>query len=253
MCVSIASAVLAVGTTSAVNATSVTFSGSGISNASGQLLAASASFQTSGTNLIITLTNTSTADVTLQPDILTAVFFDVSGPLLGLGSGSAVVPNTSSVLFGGTDPGGVVGGEWGYAEGISGALSGATGGLVTENYGISSAGFGVFGGATFPGSDLDPPPALNGVNYGITSAGDNPLTGQSAVTGANPLIKNQVVFTLTGLPVNFDPMTSITRVFFQYGTALVPTDPGFEGDVPGPGALTLLVLGGLGMRRRSRR
>jgi len=239
--------------TSPALATSVTLSGSGISNASGALLSASATFQTSGTSLIITLTNTSTADVLMQPDILTAVFFDVSGPLLGLNSatGSAVVPGTSSVLFGGTDPGGVVGGEWGYAEGISGALSGATGGLVTENYGISSSGFGVFGGATFPGSDLDPPPGLNGVNYGITSAGDNPLTGQSAVSGSNPLIKNQVVFTLNGLPLGFDPSVSITRAFFQYGTALVPTDPGFES--PTPGVLAVFAIGGLGMRRRSRR
>ena len=240
--------------TAAANATTVTYSGSGTSNVSGELLSASATFQTSGTSLIITLTNTGLADVTLQPDILTAMFFDVSGPLLGLDSttGSAVLGGGSSVLFDAPPAGGVVGGEWGYAEGISGALSAGTGGLVTQNYGLSSAGFGVFGNPTFPGPNLDPPVALNGVNYGLTSAGDNPLTGQSAVTGDNPLIQNSVVFTLNGLPMNFDPSTMITSVWFQYGTALVPTDPGYEGDVPAPGALSLLVLGGLGMRRRAR-
>src|SRR5689334_25036971 len=120
------SAALALAATSVAGATAVTFSGSGISNATGALLSATAKFEVSGTNLVITLTNTSAADVLQQPDILTAVFFDVSGSLLNLNSmaGSAVVPGTSSVLFGGTDPGGVVGGEWGYAEGISGALSG---------------------------------------------------------------------------------------------------------------------------------
>lgn len=232
----------------------ITFSGSGISGASGAQLSASAQFDTSGSNLVITLTNTSTEDVLLQPDILTAVFFDVGGALLGLDSmsGSAVVPLGSIVLFGGTDPGGVVGGEWGYAEGIGGALFGATGGLLNQQYGISSSGFGVFGGPTFPGSNLDPPGALDGLNYGITSAGDNPLTGQSAVTGSSPLIKNSVVFTLAGLPVNFDPSTQISNVWFQYGTALTPTDPGFEGNVPGPSAMSLLALAGLVARRRTR-
>ena len=229
-------------------------SGSGTSIVTGANLSASTNFEVFGNNLIITLTNTGTEDVLQQPDILTAMFFDVSGPLLNLNSmaGSAVLGVGSTVFFGGTDPGGVVGGEWGYAEGISGALSAATNGLVTENYGISSAGFGVFGAATFPGNDLDPPPALNGVNYGITAAGDNPLTGQGAVTGANPLIHNQVVFTLVGLPNGFDPSTMITSVFFQYGTALVPTDPGFHGDVPGPGGLAVLALGAFASRRRSR-
>lgn len=156
------------------------------------------------------------------------------------------------VLFDAAPAGGVVGGEWGYGEGISGGLSANSGGLLTYNYGISSAGFGVFGGATFPGPNLDPPAALDGINYGITSAGDNPLTGQSAVTGANPLIQNQVVFTLTGLPMGFSLGDLGQTVWFQYGTALSPSDPGYPG-IPAPGVLSLLILGGLGMRRRSRR
>jgi hypothetical protein len=237
------------------HAAAIMFTGSGISGASGSMLSASAEFTTSGSNLVITLTNTSNEDILVQPDILTAVFFDVSGGLLGLSSatGSAVVPLGSSVLFGGTDPGGVVGGEWGYGEGIGGALFGASGGALSQQYGISSAGFGVFGGATFPGSNLDPPAALDGLNYGITSAGDNPLTGQPAVTGSVPLIQNSVVFTLTGLPGGFDPSLRISNVWFQYGTALTPNDPGFIGiPVPAPGALCLLALAGLAGCRRSR-
>src|SRR5262249_35125939 len=142
-------------------------------------------------------------------EILTAVFFEISGPLITLtpATGSAIVPVGSSVLFGGTDPGGVVGGEWGYAGGIGGSSPNGA------RYGISSSGFGIFGAANFPGSNLSGPTALNGVDYGITSAGDNPLTGQSAVTGSNPLIHNTVVFTLPGLPGGFDPSTSISNIF----------------------------------------
>jgi hypothetical protein len=236
-------------------ATPITFSGSRTSPVSGQLLAASVSFAVSGNSLVVTLTNTSTADVLQQPDILTAVFFNISGPTLTLNSmaGSAVLNTGSTVLFGSSDPGGVVGGEWGYLAGIGGALSSGTGGTVTDNYGISSSGFGVFGNATFPGSDLNPPPALDGVNYGITSAGDNPATGQSAVTGSNPLIQNSVVFTLPGLPNGFDPSASVTGAFFQYGTSLTPTDPGIPGTTPAPGAAVLLGLGGLAAAKRRRR
>jgi hypothetical protein len=235
-------------------ATQIVFTGGGTSAASGMPLAASASFDVSGNNLVITLTNTSTGDVLQQPDILTAVFFNVRGPVLGLSSaaGSVVLASGSTVLFGGTDPGGVVGGEFGYREGISGALSAATGGTITENYGVSSSGFGVFGGATFPGSDLDPPPALDGINYGLTSQGDNPATGQSAVTGDRPLIKNSVVITLVGLPSGFDPSASISSCFFQYGTALeAVNDDGLRG-LPAPGTFAVLGLGGLLISRRRR-
>jgi hypothetical protein len=252
-CAFIAALIVSVSLASDVQARSVTHQGSGISNVSGALLSASAEFEIVGSDLVITLTNTGLEDVLLQPDILTAMFFDVSGPLLGLNSGlgSAVLPVGSSVLFGGTDPGGVVGGEWAYAEGISGALSLPTAGQVTQNYGISSVGFGVFGGATFPGSNLQGPGAVDGLQYGITSAGDNPLTGQPAITGVNALIQNSVVFTLAGLPVGFT-LDQISNVFFQYGTALVPTDPGFPGDVPAPGALVVFLAGAIGMRRRAR-
>src|SRR5262245_20520295 len=94
-------------------ATPVTFTGSGTSAASGANLSASATFDVVGGNLTVTLTNTSNDDVTVQGDVLTAVFFSVSGPALGLNSmaGSAVLAPGSGVYFGGTDPGDVVGGE----------------------------------------------------------------------------------------------------------------------------------------------
>lgn len=115
-------------------------------------------------------------------------------------------------------------------------------------YGISSAGFGLFGPSTlFPGGPvLTSPTEPDGLNYGITSAGDDLSTGNSAVTGQQPLIKNEVIFTLN-CPVGFSE-SMIQSVYFQYGTALY--EGGFE--VPAPGSMALIGLAGLAAGRRRR-
>lgn len=217
------------------SATAITFNGSSGS------LAASVTFDTSGTDLIVTLTNTSINDVLVPADILTAVFWNVNGDPLSLTRTSAVLNAGSSVVFGSTDPGNVVGGEWAYKSGLMGAPFGTT-------YGISSSGFGLFGpGDVFPGTNLQGPADPDGLQYGITSAGDNTGTGNTPVTGTNALIKNSVVFTLSGLPKEFDPSESIKGVVWQYGTAL--DEPHFP--EPATGGL-LLLAGGVLLRRRSR-
>ncbi len=206
-------------------------------------LSASANFTIVGGNLQVTLTNISANDVSIPGQVLTAVFFDIAGvgPLTPV---SALLSGGSTVFFDAAPPGGIVGGEWAY----SGSLAGAPGG-ATE--GISSAGFGLFGGPNFPGADLDPPAAINGLNYGITSAGDNPLTGNAEVTGNVPLIHNSVVFTLSGLPAGFVLDGNLLHVSFQYGTALTETNL----QVPEPATLLLLGSGLIGLaawRRRIR-
>ncbi|HBS29126.1 MAG TPA: PEP-CTERM sorting domain-containing protein [Phycisphaerales bacterium] len=202
--------------------------------------AASVEFVASGTNLVVTLTNTSAADALVPVDILTGVFFDIAGAPV-LTRSSAVVAMGSTVHFGPTDPGGVVGGEWAFKGALVGAPWGA-------DFGISSAGLGLFGpGDRFPGSDLQPPPSPDGLQYGITTAGDNPATGNAAVTGGGALIQNAVVFTVSGLPLGFDPMLAISGISFQYGTAL--SEPNI---VPGPAGLALLAAAGLGWTRRRR-
>src|SRR5262249_38071850 len=146
-------------------------------------------------------TNTSDGDVLMPVDVLTAVFFDVSGPALSLTPTSAVLNGGSTVFFGTTDPGNVVGGEWAYKGGLVGEPAG-------DHYGISSTGINLFGpGDRFPGNNLQGPDSPDGLQYGITSAGDNPATGNSPVTGDNALIQNSVVFHLSGLPAGFDPST----------------------------------------------
>ena len=207
-----AAAVLAAGISGA-NSSPLTVTATGTNSATGQALAASATFAVSGTNLIVTLTNTSVADVLAPSDVLTALYFDISGnPTLT--ASSAVVAIGSSVFFGSTDPGSVVGGEWAYATGLSGTPD-------HQTRGISSSGIGgIFGSPDFPGSNLQGPAALDGLQYGITSAGDNTANGNSAVTGGNALIKNSVVFTLSGVNADFNPATLISNVAFQYGTSI---------------------------------
>jgi hypothetical protein len=224
------------------SAAPITFTGS-----SGQL-SASTTFDTVGNSLVVTLSNISTYDVLAQNSILSALFFDISGPQLNLspGTGSALLAPGSVILFDTLDSNGNpltsnVGGEWSYLAGISSQTT------FGQNYGISSSGFGIFGNANFPGPDLDPPAAVNGINYGLTSAGDNITTGQSAVTGTRPLIKYSVIFTLPGLPNGFDPSVSIANVSWQYGTSLgtsVGGDPTVYGTpVPEPTSGALLLAG----------
>jgi hypothetical protein len=219
----------------AAQAMPVLFEGIGTGALSGTV--ATALFEQSGANLVVTLSNVG-ADVLVPTDVLTGVFFDLAGSPT-LTSASAVLAPGSTVQHGTSNPGGVVGGEWGYGHGLSGAPRGAT-------QGISSTGLGLFGGATFPGTNLEGPAALDGLQYGIVSGNDDPTTGNAPVTGGYALIQNSVVFTLGGLNANFDLSTGISKVSFQYGTALA--DPNLEGHktavpVPEPASAALFAVG----------
>ncbi len=202
-------------------------------------LGATAEFVRSGSDLIVTLTNTGTADALVPTDILTAVYFNVDGnpPLTRT---SALVPLTSDVFEIGTGtlvtPGDrVVGGEWAF--------------LITD--GISSTGLGVFGpGDRFPGANLQGPDSPGGVQFGIIPAADNLLTGNGGISGER-LIRSAVVFTLAGFSA--EPDGAISNVVFQYGTAL--DEPQYGGDIPEPSSFVLAAIGlvGLVVWRRRRR
>jgi hypothetical protein len=186
--------------------------------------------------LTVLLENTSMNDVMVPTDVLTAVFWD---PTANLTPVSATLPLGSFVKFGGVDSEGGVGGEWAYKSGLSGTPGGAV-------LGISSTGVDLFGKKNLfpPGENLQGPASVDGLQYGITSAGDDFATGNSPVTGDNALIKNSVLFKLMiGDGTGTYDLAGIENVNFLYGTSLgeVPNVP--EPTTVIAGALLLLPFG----------
>jgi hypothetical protein len=231
------------------NASSITYS------ISSGVRSAEATFTTTGNFLTVVLTNTSTDDV-MQPDqVLTAVFFDWAPPPAypgGFTPVSALLTSGSQIHYGGTNTTNV-GGEWAYREDASGIP------LTSPGPGVSAAGFGLFGDPNFNGSNLQGPVSVAGLEYGLTSAGDNLSTGNTPVTGGtqnNPtaLVKNSVTFTLDA-GLDLDGFTErIFNVRFQYGTSL--NEPQFL-VVPLPPAAwaglgSLACVGVVGIIRRRR-
>jgi hypothetical protein len=217
----------------------VAYTGSGTGGRS-----ASATFTQTGETLTVTLTNTG-GDVTDPTQVLTGVFFNVAGdPTLGktsalLGAGSTVLFAPASAVTGSLSPAGPdLGGEWAYLSGLN---------QYSANQGISSAGLGIFGpGDRFrTDSNLEGPDSVDGLQYGITSGSDNPSTGNAAVTGANALIQNSVVFRFSGA-MNLTA-AGLSDVTFQYGTALDDVSIHGRTVVPVPPSVFLMAIGGVGI------
>jgi len=192
------------------NATSLSFTATGNNPTTNNSLGASVLFDDafSPGNLAITLTNTGPG-ASAPSDVLTSVFWDYDGsPLTSLSLLSAIAPS----VVGGT-PGTNVNlasplNEWKLPSNSNGTsdLPG-----ITQNYGLGTAGLGIFqggGGQQF--------------NYGIINGYDNPNPAVSNGTFVN----GAATFVLAGLPTGFD-ITKIGNIRFQYGTAL--SEPSLTG------------------------
>ena len=218
-------------------ADSITFFGDGVNSEGGSVLSASALFEISGSQLIITLTNT--ADLAVrQSDLLAGVMFD-------LANGNALT-DVSATLIGdwtviaGTDafthellPD--VGTEYAYRDNLTGSeFRGA-------QYGVSANGFGPFGpenrfDTSQPNDVLHKPASPDGANFSLASA--IPVAGIPGLSDVPIVVGGavQFVFDYTGdLSV-----ADISNVNFQYGTSL--TDPDIT-IVPEPSTMTLLGVG----------
>lgn len=216
----------------------ITFSGTS-GNKSAQAV-----FDIVGGKLQVTLQNISGADALVPTDLLTAVFFKISTGTLSSYSALSGGPT----FLGGVQQNGAgtnVGFEWAYSGAVS---SGPLGAGI--NAGISSTGLGLFGSGTFGGSNLAGPDAVDGMQYGLTSAGDNVATGNGGLE-SNAITKSSVTFLLN--IANGFTLASISNVTFQYGTDLA--EPRFVANsrVPEPMTLALVAAGGLLLMGASRR
>jgi hypothetical protein len=174
------------------------------------------------------LLNTSTADSWVPTDVLTGLFFNLSGATLNplsasLGEGSVIYDLASYSKN--------VGGEWAFGSklGI---------GTKTYSYGVSAAGLGLFGPKDRfdTSSNLAGTENVGGLDFGIVTAGDNQATANGGLD--RNLIKGSVVFTfgLSNLSSNFDLAKAIGDVRFQYGTST--SEASFSGSLSNPSSGT---------------
>ncbi|MBD2185981.1 XDD4 family exosortase-dependent surface protein, partial [Aerosakkonema funiforme] len=203
---------IAAGQISRADAASLTFTGTGTNTYATRgafdALGASAVFDDALNpgKLTITLTNTGPG-ASVPSDVLTALFWDYNGtPLSGLSLFSATAP----VLSNGQTNVNLAGSlnEWKLPNGSITAVS--------QDYGIGTAGLGIFQGGG--GSQMD---------YGIVSNASYDDANKAITDGT--FVKGSAQFVLAGLPGDFD-VSKIGNVRFQYGTAL--NEPSLVGNAP---------------------
>ena len=225
-------------------------------------LTATAKFEVVGTDLQITLTNTDTKvyqdNKRNRDDVLTALFFDIyDGDLsLTFGPSGALVAAGSSIINGPAatnvtaPPSGTKEGGWAYEEGVMAGVS--------QTHGLGTVGFSIFSADDVMDKSL-PSSQRNIADYSLISS--SYVSTENLKNNIDtPLVMSSLVFTLGGVPVDFD-LARIGNVRFQYGTSVsenssfgfptfVPTN---LPNVPEPTSLALAGFAGLGVLAGVRR
>jgi hypothetical protein len=213
-------------------------------------LAASVQFDLLAGNILkVVLTNTSLYDQDSNPEVLMAVFWDIAGaPALtyadaDITASSSFVHTANLVDPSGTTNDRDVAAEWAYRQASGDLGAGDGSGYVEQSYGLSGAGYGIFGKndtlrTTHPdrgGSNMPP----NGGDFGILSANYVPAGDSNGFENQGPHVKGAIEFRLSGFTGSLD---SISNIRFQYGTSL--NEPCINCQrVPEPGSLLLLGIG----------
>jgi hypothetical protein len=200
------------GTFTSAEATPITFTASGMS-AQPTAISASVTFDVSGSDLVIVLTNTSTSNPGYHnPDLLEGLFFATSTNL-SLSPVSATLSSGSTLVDGSIPVGQTLGDQWQYR--FSGTGFSNTTVSTSDQYAVGAAGFsGIFSSGNFGSNGQNE----DGLGYGIVGTDWNPLTASNGTLNLGPFENNSVTFILSGLPTGFDPYTGILGVTFAYGT-----------------------------------
>ncbi len=225
-----------------------TFTGSG-TGTDGHSLGAEAQFDLNGSQLQVTLANSSTTAVKVPSDILTGLFWDIDTTTSpDVQKHMAILTTGNVVVHCSTQPsGGNVGGEWAFRNDISLAS------CDLPQYGVSASGLGVFGPSDRfdTSANLSGPASVGGMDYGLISAGGISSSANKPVR-TQPFIDHSLLLTFQVEPYTFT-LDDIKNVRFQYGTALDEPSVSGYAEAPEPGTFGILGLAVAPLLARCRR
>jgi hypothetical protein len=240
-----------------------TYGVSFVNSVTGNTDTATASFSfISGTSLTVVVTNTSTFSAYGNNDLLSGLFFALSGnPTLSATSattptlvnpGSCTASMVSVCSAGNVD----IGFEYGFQYSATG-FSGSTL-TTTANYGIAAAGYSLvspnFGTGNVSKFGASPQNldggsgALGGLDFSILGSGYNSAASANSLRNI-PLSQNSVTFVFALQPGV--TTLSVSNVTFAYGTN--PDSSAGASLVPEPGGLAVLGVAAAGMWAARRR